>query len=184
MVASRIGDGARPQKQETEMAQQIVVESPPSPQLGQLGAIQALNLVGEKLGKHAEALKADYAGVLETMVNDQGLVRMFFYDDEAPYQKGTMAGLPPDQAILMLVYERAAPCDENGNFLPLKVARRKPEAKAASFAVQIPDGWEQMHHLQRLRLAREVAGRNQTDLIELGEADDILRTEFDRRKQQ
>ena len=166
------------------MAQQIVVESPPPPALGQLGAIQAHNLTGIVLGKHLDVVRADYGAALETMVNEEGLVRMFFYDDEAPYQKGTMAGLPPDQALTMLAYERAAPCDENGNFVPLKAAKRKSEAAPASFAVQIPEGWEQLHHLQRLRLAKEVAGRNQTDMLELGEADDILRTEFDRRKQQ
>jgi hypothetical protein len=165
---------------ETEkMAQQIVVEAPP--QMGQLGAIRANNLIGTELGSHLDAVKAAYLPTLETMVNDQGLVRMKFVDDEAPYMAGSIAGLQPDVAVLMLAYERAAPCDENGEFLPLRAVKRKSEAPKASYSVEIPPNWEELHHLQRVRLAKELAGLNQTEMVDLKRADEIIREEAERR---
>lgn len=113
--------------------------------------------------------------------NPHGLVRMKFVESEAPYMQGQIAGLYPDEALGMLSHEKAAPCDENGEFIPLKAVVKRSEAPKASNTVEIPDNWSALHHLQKIRLAKEIRGSEEP--IKLDDAEAVIQAEVERRNQ-
>jgi hypothetical protein len=125
---------------------------------------------------------AHIKGLFEEIGKDhpQGLVRMKFTDSPAPYMKGQLAGLDPAQAAQMFRYEMAFPCTETGEPINFSGIRKSEQAPAASSnEVDIPSDWEGNHHLQRIRLAKEIVGSDEP--LSVVAADEIIRTELQRR---
>lgn len=116
------------------------------------------------------------------LVNESGLVRMRFVTDSTPYYEGSMAGFPPDVAASYMADGQAFPCDEAGR--PIQVAIDAPAAPQlieTRTIVAIPPDWESAHHLARIRLAKAIRGGDQP-VVTAQEADDIIRTEVQRRE--
>ena len=118
----------------------------------------------------------------EQLVNPKGLVVMRVTDSFAPYFEGDLAGFPPEEAARLFKLKAAEPVDEKGQVIDLSgdviEVRREP---ARSSAVAIPENWESLHHLQRLRIAKELTGQ-QPATVE--EADSVIRAELQRRGEQ
>jgi len=145
------------------MASEILIEAP----------------MGDRARIIAET-KAAYADAFNALPNEFGLVPMKFVDDEAPFLKDQVAGFPIDVALLFFAHQKAAPVDENGDWLALKAVKPRSEASPASHAVQIPSEWSAEHPLQRIRLANELQGT--TDVaLDIEAADEIIREELQRR---
>jgi hypothetical protein len=135
---------------------------------------------GSKALKMKET-EQSYRAEFDRLANDQGLVRMKFVQPESPYMPGEIYGLYVDEALAMLSHEKAAPCDENGEFIPLRKSVKRSEVPQASNSVEIPDDWSALHHLQRIRIANQIRGSDER--MKLEEADEIIRAEVERRKQ-
>jgi hypothetical protein len=135
-------------------------------------------------GKKALAMKEteqSYRAEFERLANDQGLIRLRFTEAESPYMEGQIYGLYVDEALAMFSHKKAAPCDENGEYIPLRKSVKRSEAPQASNNVEIPSNWSALHHLQRIRLANQIRGSE--DKMNPTEADEIIRMEVERRKQ-
>lgn len=120
------------------------------------------------------------------MTNEMGLVPMVmitsFYP---PYNEGSIAGFPPDRALEMFEAKEAVPCDKDGR----QIDPGLPSAPLGPVAVSlnttpIPDNWEGIHHLQKLRLAKEIRGLDQSSVMTKDEAEVIIAAEVERRKEQ
>ena len=146
--------------------EQVVIENPIS---------------GSELSDNIERVNSLYSEAFNDLANDLGLVRVVFVRPEAPYMPGDVAGVPPDMALKYLAYQVAAPCDENGQPIAVKATKRKSEAAPASYAVEVPDNWQELHHLQRIRIARELKGSDAKLTAE--EADEVIAAEYQRRKE-
>ena len=146
--------------------QQAVIENPIS---------------GSELSDNIERVNSLYGEAFEQLANHLGLVRVVFVRPEAPYMPGDVAGIPPDMALKYLAYQVAAPCDEKGQPIAVKATKRKSEAAPASYAVEVPDNWQELHHLQRIRIARELKGSDAKLTAE--EADEVIAAEYQRRKE-
>lgn len=114
--------------------------------------------------------------------NELGLVGMKIVEPFAPYRKDAIAGFPPDEAFRLFQRKMALPVDAKGK--PVKAAvDDKDESGIAgadtSTSVEIPENWEQMHHLQRLKLAKDLTGRQDVESAKI--ADEIIRAEFEKR---
>lgn len=119
---------------------------------------------------------------LLALTNESGLVRMRFVADRTPYYEGSMAGFPPDVAANLMSDGDAFPCDDAGR--PIQVAVDAPSAPQlieTRTIVAIPPDWESSHHLARIRLAKAIRGGDQP-VVTAQEADDIIRTEVQRRE--
>ena len=113
--------------------------------------------------------------------NPQGLVRMKIVESFAPYHANALAGFPPDEAHRLYTRKAAVPADEDGDEIPLVIAATAAERlPRAAESVEIPDGWETSHHLSRLALAKQIAGKVAKSV---DEADEIIRAEVERRKE-
>jgi hypothetical protein len=109
-----------------------------------------------------------------------GLVLMKFTDSPAPWHKDDIAGLEPEQAAKMFRFKMAFPCDRQGEPIKFSGIKKSEQAEpASSNAVQIPSDWEDMHHLQQIRLAKEISDDDSPLTAE--EAREIIRTELQRR---
>ena len=137
---------------------------------------------GSELSDNIERVNSLYGEAFHNdLVNELGLVRVVFVRPEAPYMPGDVAGIPPEMALKLLAYQVAAPCDENGQAISVKATKRKSEAATASYAVEVPDNWQELHHLQRIRIARELKGSDAKLTAE--EADEVIAAEYQRRKE-
>lgn len=117
----------------------------------------------------------------EGLTNDLGLVRMRVIDPYAPYLEGAVAGFAPEEAAKLYGLKAAVPCDENGSPIPFETGEIENgvEIIDAPFTVEIPDNWESLHALQRVRLAREI--KPSEGSMKAAEADEIIRAEIERR---
>src|SRR3954470_12735417 len=106
------------------LQEQVVVDAP---------HLARQRMLDQRIAEHTEAF--------QKLVNDQDLVRVKFVMDEAPYREGEIHGLPVEVALKMLAWERAAPCDNRGEFLPLKRSVKKSGAVVAPNKVEIPQEW-------------------------------------------
>ncbi len=132
-----------------------------------------------KLAQKRMEIEDQFRPAFESIANSEGIVRMKFVESEAPYMEGSIAGLYVNEALKMFSHERAGPCDADGNFLPLKKNSPRSEAPTASYDVEIPDSWSELHHLQRIRLANSINGTDTK--MTVVEADAIIQTEIERR---
>ena len=107
--------------------------------------------------------------------NHYGLVRMEIKTGFAPYSLGDIAGFPPDEALRLFKKGAAAPLDADPDARP---AGDGENPDAAADGPVIPDDWEGMHHLTRVKLAKEISGG---EVANKEEADEIIRAEITRR---
>lgn len=118
----------------------------------------------------------------QSLQNGLGLVPMVIENEYYPgHPRGSIAGFPPDAAFKLYTDGDALPCDEHGAPIKIGVARRV-EAKTAEPGPQVfvPDDWETLHHLQRLALAKKLAGDGRSFTVE--SADQFIRTELQLRE--
>lgn len=115
----------------------------------------------------------------ERLVNDLGLVRMkLTTEGYTPYRLGDIAGFPPDRALQMYAAREAVPADENGVPIPFVTAQTPIATPVEDAGVVIPEGWETLHHLRRVNLARQIVGGDKPITVEA--ADSIIRTHLER----
>src|SRR5215213_10671705 len=117
---------------------------------------------------------------LTAHANELGLVRMRFLVDHTPYYAGHIAGFPADRASELLEAGIAAPCDQNGEPVTMSFAEPIAPRQHAAPTVDIPDGWETLHRLNRVRMAKALNPSIGSMTVE--QADDIIRTELQRRE--
>ncbi|WP_046869366.1 hypothetical protein [Microvirga massiliensis] len=117
----------------------------------------------------------------ESLANKQGLVLMQVVDSFAPYDEGALAGFPPDEALRLFQRKVAVPVGKDGR--PVDVPADTPERSnipAASSSVEIPENWRSLHHLQRVRIAKDLVGGARV-ISSVAEADLIIQGELERR---
>jgi hypothetical protein len=125
-----------------------------------------------------KAIEGLFADIAKT--HPYGLVVFKFTDGTAPYMKGEIAGLEPPQAARMFRFRMGYPCKSNGEPIEFSGIPQSEQAPAASSnEVDIPSDWEATHHLQRIRLAKEIAGTDEP--LTVVAADEIIRAELQRR---
>jgi hypothetical protein len=117
----------------------------------------------------------------EKLANKQGLVPMLITQPFAPYGVDAIAGFPPEVAARLFGRKAAIPVGADGQ--PIYIAADTPEEEPApaSPVVAIPDDWESLHHLQRIRLAKELTGIEQP--FTAAAADEVIRAEIQRRSE-
>ncbi len=97
-----------------------------------------------------------------------------------PWNVGDLAGFPPDAALDAFNKGFAVPCDQDGNEIKFKApkpAAVEPKSPDGTI-VAIPDAWEKLHHLQRVKLAKELGG---VDITTKEQADVFIQAEVERR---
>lgn len=115
--------------------------------------------------------------------NPYGLVRMKMVEEHTPYRVGELAGFSPEDALRRFLEREALPAAEDGT--PLigfedAVEPSEPAQSGPISTVQIPDDWRNLHHLQRLRIAKAISG-DETIATAIA-ADAIIGAEEQRRK--
>jgi len=119
----------------------------------------------------APAQNAPVPDAFLNLANHLGLVPMtILRPDMAPYVEGSIAGFPPDEAFRLYMLQAARPANVPHVELP-KVSEPAPQPNSD---VVIPENWRDLHHLQRVRLAKQVAGLSDEVKITKEDADDIL----------
>lgn len=119
----------------------------------------------------------------EKLANEHGLVPMRITESFAPWGRGDVAGFHPGEALRL--YERkaaipaAARLDVEASAPGLLAAPDAPSAPKGNPAVVIPENWEALHHLQIIRLAKEIRGTSEP--LGKEEAYEIVRSEIERR---
>lgn len=116
----------------------------------------------------------------EGLANHHGLVVMKLTTESyVPYRLGDLAGFPPDVAARMYVAGEAVPTDEAGCPIEVVTAHRAPAAALPPEPVlAVPEGWESLHHLRRINLARQIVGPDRA--LTADEADTIIRAHLER----
>jgi hypothetical protein len=100
-----------------------------------------------------------------------------------PYRQGSIAGLPPDRALEAFIGGDARPVTADGKVIPLDVPTVVPPREAKpTVTVEIPDNWPELHHLQKLRLAKEIRGVTPQFQMTKEEAEVILAAEVEQRR--
>jgi hypothetical protein len=112
-------------------------------------------------------------------LHPHGLVTMKFIQAPAPYQAGSIAGIPLDMAAKYFRYRVAVPCTVDGEELSISLRSDPAPQKPVSNTTEIPDDWETRHFLQQIRLAKEIRGSDESPKLE--EAKEIIRAEIQRR---
>jgi hypothetical protein len=120
----------------------------------------------------------------EDMTNDLGLVPMVITDNNfAPYMAGQIYGFAPDRAEEIYRLGSGRPATKEA-LEAAKQITKEPDAPPPPKVelVLIPDNWDsaEFHHLQRIRLAKTIAGTDRR--IDDDEAKIIIRDEVERRK--
>lgn len=143
----------------------------------------------------------------EALANRSGLVSMEIRKAFAPYPEGSKAGFAPKTALALFESGQAAPFNKFGQAVePPSDAERQirrgatPGVRSSDVqtadgsgpssspdqdaSIVIPENWKTMHHLQRVKLGKEIAG----DGWEVPEgkgpsehADDVIEAELARR---
>jgi hypothetical protein len=116
----------------------------------------------------------------ENLANEMGLVPVQFLIPTITDRKGDIRGYAPYTALRMFnegMAEpvgklNAAPAQTTGAIVLSDEDRRKS-------AVTIPSAWSEIHHLQRIALAKEISGTD--DVKTAAAADQIITAEVDRR---
>jgi len=119
----------------------------------------------------------------EHLVNPLGLVPMVIEDDNfAPYQRGQVAGFPPEEAARLFERQSAVPVGENGApVIPAWAPQDVGLNQSAVSNVEIPDNWRDLHHLQQIRIAKDLLGLTQGDRVPMDVAQQAIEAELNRR---
>ena len=96
-------------------------------------------------------------------LKETGLVRMRVTNGFAPHNEGEIAGFAPSVALALFTSNEAVPVDEKGEEIAIKEAAPKAKAEITGVttkpsAVEIPAGWQNLHHLQLFKLVKELGG--------------------------
>lgn len=98
-------------------------------------------------------------------------------------QTGGIFGVSPDKAREMVAAKLATFADIPEGIETYEVAdAKKPAEKAetkAEPAVEIPENWETMHHLQKIKLAKTLTGDDSVKTLK--EALEVIASEVQRR---
>ncbi|TIX28918.1 hypothetical protein [Mesorhizobium sp.] len=98
-------------------------------------------------------------------------------------QTGTIFGVVPDAARKMLTEKTAELVDAPEGIETFEVADsiepKKPAAIKEVPAMDIPDNWESMHHLQKIKLAKTLTGDDSVKT--LAAAVEVIGAEIQRR---
>jgi hypothetical protein len=114
------------------------------------------------------------------LVNARGLVAMRISRPFAPYSRGDIAGFNHELAARLFVRREGVPVNEKGE--EIKIDSPAPEPKAIPVhLVEIPLNWGDLHILQRVQLAKQIAG-NREQKLSREEADEIIVAELKRRE--
>jgi hypothetical protein len=114
------------------------------------------------------------------LVNARGLVAMRISRPFAPYNRGDIAGFNHELAARLFVRKEGVPVNEKGE--EIKIDSPPPEPKAVPrHAVEIPLNWTDLHHLQRVQLAKQLVGDRERKLS-AEEAAEIIEAELKRRE--
>jgi hypothetical protein len=113
------------------------------------------------------------------LVNPAGLVPMRIVRPFAPYQMGDVAGFNHELAARLFVRKEGFPVDEKGE--EIKIDSPPPDPKAVPrHLVEIPINWSDLHHLQRVQLAKQIVGDRERK-FSVEEADEAIEEELKRR---
>ncbi len=128
----------------------------------------------------AEALEK-----FDSLKNDLGLVPMMIETEFwPPYQKGHIAGLPPNMALDAFIEGTAVPVTAQGKVIALDVPTAAPPREVKPLVtVDIPDNWPELHHLQKLRIAKELRGVTPQFQMTKEEAEAVIAAEVEQRKE-
>ena len=117
--------------------------------------------------------------------NKHGLVRMKVLKSFTPHFEGEIAGFAPDNASDLYTAGDAIPVDEKGEEIKIEKAvfTSKPLKGVSTTDLtsgpEIPADWQKLHHLQRVKLAKEITGNE--DIKTADAADAAILAEIERR---
>jgi hypothetical protein len=115
------------------------------------------------------------------LVNAAGLVAMRISRPFAPYNRGDIAGFNHELAARLFVRKEGVPVNEKGE--EITIDSPPPEPKAVPrHLVEIPLNWADLHHLQRVQLAKQLVGDRERKLS-AEEADEVITAELKRREE-
>lgn len=110
-----------------------------------------------------------------------GLVAMRVAEAFTPYSEGDIAGFQPDEAHKLFKAKLLTLPD--GVNEPTVDSDNDEDGKGAddggATAVEIPEDWEGLHHLTRVKLAKDITGG---DIANKEAADEAIRAELARRE--
>lgn len=110
-----------------------------------------------------------------------GLVAMRFTRNTDVDLVGDVKGFTPETAMRLHDEDFAVPNGSKAK--PAAPGSPPPPQKSSEDlrrdAIEISEGWDKWHHLNRLRLAKEISG---TNVSKVEEADEIIRQELKRRE--
>jgi hypothetical protein len=118
---------------------------------------------------------------LDGLKNHLGLVPMEIVDPfYAPYQQGQIAGFAPDEAATLIRRKIAVPL-KDGKAVKISLPGEKPAPNKGAGAptVEIPTNIFEVHHLQRIYLAKQLRGDDRP--ISDAEAKEVIGREIERR---
>lgn len=100
------------------------------------------------------------------------------------FKTGTIFGVVPDVARKMLAEKAAELVEVPEGIETFEVAdsvepKKKPAAAKEVHAIDIPGNWEEMHHLQKIKLAKAIAGDDSVKTLDA--AKEIIGAEIQRR---
>lgn len=122
-----------------------------------------------------------------------GLVLVQYLAPRGPYRIGHVGGVPPAEAAAGLAegifaeFPLASGVETLDVEIGPSICGRSPSEdvtepdpeRARRAAILIPDGWRDLHHLRRVKLAKEIAGR--PDISKADDADAIIAAELEER---
>lgn len=129
--------------------------------------------------------------IFEKYATKFGLVPMRIKNGFTPHAEGEIAGFPPATAEALYLAGDAVVVDKNGDEIEVKASASPAQVMAGVSAkdfptppggvtpAEIPEGWEDLHHLQRVKLAKAISGRD--DISKKEDADAVIRAEVERR---
>jgi hypothetical protein len=120
----------------------------------------------------------------QELTNELGMVPMQFLIPTITENKGDIRGAEPETALRWYNDGLAEPVSGTVRAKPASpnagsVAESDEDKRKG--AVEIAEGWDDLHHLQRVALAKQIAGND--DVKTAAAADQIIAAEIDRRAQ-
>lgn len=129
--------------------------------------------------------------IFEKYATPLGLVPMRVVNGFTPHAAGEIAGFPPATAEALYLAGDAVVVDEKGKEVEVKASgtaakalsgvttKDVPQPHGEDASVEIPENWESLHHLQQVKLAKAISGRD--DIAKKEDALAVIRTEVERR---
>lgn len=120
-------------------------------------------------------------GDFEALANELDLVAMTHLVPTITENVGDVRGYAPYTAMRMYNDGLAEPVEKvaPSGGKPKAGPTENDEDKRKS-GVEIPEGWAELHHLQRISLGKNIAGKGDT-ITSAAQADTVIKAELDRR---